>query len=45
MTMVAYAGRDKLSDEAQGAIRDAWRTTRQLRGDCDWQLNGAHRSG
>lgn len=35
VTMVAYAGRDKLSSEAQGAIRDAWRTTRQLRGDTE----------
>lgn len=34
-TMVAYAGRDKLSAEARGAIRDAWRTTRQLRGDTE----------
>ena len=34
-TMVAYAGRDKLSDEARGAIREAWKTTRQLRGDTE----------
>lgn len=34
-TMVAYAGRDKLSTEAQEAIREAWRTTRQLRGDTE----------
>lgn len=35
VTMVAYAGRDKLSPEAQEAIREAWRTTRQLRGDTE----------
>ncbi|GAB5561423.1 MAG: hypothetical protein SynsKO_30700 [Synoicihabitans sp.] len=34
-TMVAFAGRDKLSAEAQQAIREAWRTTRQLRGDTE----------
>ena len=34
-TCVAYAGRDKLSPEARAAIRDAWRTTRQLRGDTE----------
>ncbi len=34
-TMVAYAGRDTLSEEAQQSIRDAWRTTRQLRGDTE----------
>jgi len=34
-TMVAYAGRDKLSPEARQAIRDAWRTARQLRGDTE----------
>jgi len=34
-TMVAYAGRDKLSAEARAAIREAWRTTRQLRGDTE----------
>lgn len=32
---VAYAGRDKLSPEARAAIRDAWRNTRQLRGDTE----------
>mgnify|MGYP003676218424 FL=1 len=35
VTMVAYAGRDKLSAEARQSIRDAWRTTRQLRGDTE----------
>jgi hypothetical protein len=35
ITMVAYTGRDKLSAEAQQSIRDAWRTTRQLRGDTE----------
>lgn len=35
ITMVAYTGRDKLSPEAQQAIRDAWCTTRQLRGDTE----------
>ncbi len=35
VTMVAYAGRDKLSVEARQAVRDAWRTTRQLRGDTE----------
>ncbi len=34
-TMVAYAGRDKLSSEAKASIREAWRTTRQLRGDTE----------
>lgn len=34
-TMVAFAGRDHLSAEARQAIRDAWRTTRQLRGDTE----------
>ena len=34
-TMVAYAGRDKLSEEARASIREAWRTTRQLRGDTE----------
>jgi hypothetical protein len=34
-TMVAFAGRDGLSAEARGSIRDAWRTTRQLRGDTE----------
>ncbi len=33
--IVAYAGRDKLSAEAKASIRDAWRTTRQLRGDTE----------
>ncbi|MCC6415366.1 MAG: hypothetical protein IT582_05625 [Opitutaceae bacterium] len=32
---VAYLGRDLLSAEAQAAIRDTWRTTRQLRGDTE----------
>ena len=32
---VAYAGRDQLSPEAKAAIRDAWRTTRQVRGDTE----------
>jgi hypothetical protein len=32
---VAYTGRDKLTPEARAAIRDAWRTTRQLRGDTE----------
>ncbi len=35
VTMVAYTGRDRLSAEARQAIRDAWRTTRQLRGDTE----------
>ena len=35
VTMVAYAGRDKLSPQARESIRDAWRTTRQLRGDTE----------
>jgi hypothetical protein len=34
-TMVAYTGRDKLSPEAKEAMREAWRTTRQLRGDTE----------
>ncbi|MCF3650256.1 hypothetical protein [Synoicihabitans lomoniglobus] len=33
--MVAFAGRDKLSVEAREAIHEAWRTTRQLRGDTE----------
>jgi len=32
---VAYLGRDQLSPEARQAIRDAWRTTMQLRGDTE----------
>lgn len=32
---VAYLGRDLLSPEARASIRDAWRTTRQLRGDTE----------
>lgn len=34
-TIVSYAGRDTLSTEAKAAIREAWRTTRQLRGDTE----------
>ena len=34
-TIVAFAGRDKLSPEAQASIRNAWRTERQLRGDTE----------
>lgn len=34
-TIVALAGRDKLSAEARDAIREAWRTARQLRGDTE----------
>ncbi|MCF7689483.1 MAG: hypothetical protein K9M98_10595 [Cephaloticoccus sp.] len=33
--IASYVGRDKLSPEARGAIRDAWRTTRQVRGDTE----------
>lgn len=33
--MVALSGRDKLSPEARASIREAWRTTRQLRGDTE----------
>jgi hypothetical protein len=32
---VAFLGRDTLSAEAQAAIRETWRTTRQLRGDTE----------
>jgi hypothetical protein len=32
---VAFTGRDLLSPEARASIRDAWRTTRQLRGDTE----------
>jgi hypothetical protein len=32
---VAYTGRDRLTPEARAALRDAWRTTRQLRGDTE----------
>lgn len=35
VTCVAYLGRDQLSAEARQAIRDAWRTTLQLRGDTE----------
>lgn len=35
VTMVALAGRDLLSAEARQSIREAWRTTRQLRGDTE----------
>jgi hypothetical protein len=35
VTCVAFAGRDKLSPEVRTAIRDMWRTTRQLRGDTE----------
>jgi len=34
-TCVAFAGRDRLSVEAQAAIRKAWKTTYQLRGDTE----------
>lgn len=34
-TCVAYLGRDQLSPEARQAIREAWRTTMQLRGDTE----------
>ncbi|WP_221029736.1 hypothetical protein [Actomonas aquatica] len=34
-TIVSFAGRDTLSPEAKQAIREAWRTTRQLRGDTE----------
>lgn len=34
-TCVAYLGRDQLSPEARRAIREAWRTTMQLRGDTE----------
>lgn len=32
---ITYLGRDLLSPEARASIRDAWRTTRQLRGDAE----------
>lgn len=32
---VAFTGRDLLSREARAAIREAWRTTRQIRGDTE----------
>jgi len=32
---IAYLGRDRLSPEAGAAVRTAWRTTRQLRGDTE----------
>ncbi|MCW5549188.1 MAG: hypothetical protein KIT44_09515 [Opitutaceae bacterium] len=32
---VAFTGRDLLSPEARASIREAWRTTRQLRGDTE----------
>lgn len=34
-TIVAFAGRDVLSEEARTSIREAWRTRRQLRGDTE----------
>ncbi len=34
-TILSYAGREHLSPEAKQAIREAWRTTRQLRGDTE----------
>jgi len=34
-TIVAFTGREHLSGEARQSIRDAWRTTRQLRGDTE----------
>ncbi|MBE35689.1 MAG: hypothetical protein CMI16_09080 [Opitutaceae bacterium] len=33
--IVALAGQDKLSAEARGSIREAWRNERQLRGDTE----------
>ncbi len=33
--IAALAGKDKLSPEARAAIREAWRTERQLRGDTE----------
>lgn len=32
---VAFAGRELLNEEAKRSIRDAWRTTRQIRGDTE----------
>ncbi len=32
---VAYVGRDLLTPEARASIREAWRTTRQVRGDTE----------
>src|SRR4051812_25618408 len=32
---VAFTGRDHLSPEARAALRDVWKTTRQLRGDTE----------
>ena len=32
---VSFAGRERLTPEAKGAIREAWRTTRQIRGDTE----------
>lgn len=34
-TCIAYLGRDQLSLEARRSIREAWRTTMQLRGDTE----------
>lgn len=34
-TIVAFTGRDLLSEEARKSIREAWRTRRQLRGDTE----------
>ncbi len=34
-TMLAFAGRDRLSEEAQAAIREAVRSARQVRGDTE----------
>ncbi len=34
-TCIAYLGRDQLSPEARRSIREAWRTTMQLRGDTE----------
>ncbi len=35
VTCIAYLGRDQLSPEAKGAIREAWRTYFPLRGDTE----------
>lgn len=35
ITMVAFTGRDVLSEEARQSIRNAWRDRRQLRGDTE----------
>jgi len=34
-TCAAFVGRDRLSPEARAAIREAWRTTRQMRGNTE----------